>query len=98
MNHIDGYSSATDLFGNYRIQPAKSGQSERGGLLEYFASKTGWPIKRLVYKLAGLELQDLYFLKSNADAYEREGKGAWSKAFFGSLKVVPTSPDQALAP
>lgn len=75
-----------DLFGTYRVVPTQKRQSERGELLRYFSQKLGQPIPRLAFRLQGLEMQDLYYMKSAADSYEREGKGAWGKAFNGMLK------------
>lgn len=62
--------------------------TERGELLKYFSQKTGKSIGELCGRFIppGLTVQDFYYMKSNADAYEREGKGPWSVAFFGSLK------------
>jgi hypothetical protein len=81
--------SARDLFGAFRYIPSKKRQSERGILLEYFASKTGRTIPMLANKLAGLSLQDLYYIRSAASSYENEGKGPFAKAFFGMLKPKP---------
>ena len=78
--------SATDLFGQYKITP-KGRKTERGELLKYFAQKTKRDIKFIAYKCTGLSIQDLYYIKSSADRYENEGKGAWGKAFFGMLKI-----------
>lgn len=86
----DGFQSISDLFGNHRLAvPQKKRASERGTLLEYFSAKTGREIGHIVPKLTGLKQRDLYYIKSAADSYEREGKGSWSKAFFGMLKVRP---------
>jgi hypothetical protein len=88
--------SARDLFGAFRYIPSKKRQSERGILLEYFASKLGWQIGRVVGKLGHLkDIQDLYYIKSICDQYEREGK-EWSKAFNGSLKPRKLSPPTLL--
>lgn len=78
-----------DLFGNVRLVTTKKGQSERGELLRYFAMKTGKTIPHLCGRFIppSLTLTDLYHLKSVADGYEREGRGPWSKAFFGALKA-----------
>lgn len=76
-----------DLFGNFRVVTVKKRQSERGELLRYFSTQTGRPIPMLARKLQGLEMQDLYFIKSSCDSYAREGKGPFAKAFFGMLKV-----------
>lgn len=78
---MSDYTSATDLFGNYRIVPKKG--TERGALLQYFAEKTGHKIDYIAYKLTGIHTPDLYYIKKKCDAY----KGPWAKAFFGMLKV-----------
>ena len=92
MDEDKGFQSAKDLFGNFRIVPVKKHQSERGELLRYFAQKLGWPIPRVAGKIGHLKaLEDLYFIKSAADSYEREGKGPWSKAFNGMLKTNGTN-------
>lgn len=65
---------------------AKSNKTERGELLEYFSHKTGWPIGRVAGLLKGMhDLKTLYYIRSAADAYEREGE-PWAKAFHGMLK------------
>jgi hypothetical protein len=55
----------TDLLGNYRL--IKSGgkpMNERNGLIKTFREKTGYDVGRLVVKLQGLKVQDLYYLDS----------------------------------
>ncbi len=79
---MDEYKSATDLFGSYRFLPKKKG-SERGMLMEYFAEKTGKPLKYIAFRLAGIPTYDLYHIKKQCDIY----KGPWTKAFYGMLKV-----------
>lgn len=82
---MNEYQEARDLFGNYRLAPKEKG-SEYGELLRYFSQKLGWDIKRVAAKVEGLELPDLYYVKSSCDSYEREGK-PWGKAFNGMLRV-----------
>lgn len=82
---------ATDLFGNYRIVPKKR-QTERGELLIYFARKINKPIGYIAFKVTKLGLQDLYYIKSSCDSYEKTGN-SWGKCFFGSLKPVDKSID-----
>lgn len=80
FEHLDGY--------NLPSEPVKDRKTERGELLRYFARKLGMPIPRVAAKLGpGLSVEDLYFVKSASDAYEREGKGPWAKAFNGMLIV-----------
>ena len=81
--------TATDLFGNFRVVPVKKHQSERGELLRYFSQKTNQPIVRIAVKLEGLNLTDLYYIKSSCDQYEKSGN-PWGKAFHGMLKVIHT--------
>lgn len=78
--------SAMDLFGNMQIVPTRR-TSERGELLKYFAQKTGRKIGHIAYRVQGLELRDLYYMKSAASQYENENKGPFAKAFFGMLKT-----------
>jgi hypothetical protein len=81
------------LFGNYQLPTktsaapakAKKGTSERGELLKYFAQKIGKPVGFVAMKCTGLQLQDLYYLKSTCDSEEKRGV-PWSKVFYGSLK------------
>ena len=91
MEEDNTYKTAYDIFGSERFltrfkDNGKKKASERGELLRFFSEKTGWTIPRLALKLEGLKEQDLYYIKSIATAYEKEGKGAFAKAFFGSLK------------
>lgn len=72
------------------FQPSAKRVTERGELLKYFSLKTGWNIPRLAKKLQGLELRDLYYLRSNCDQESIRGV-PWGKVFFGSLKA-PSSP------
>ena len=81
-----GFVSMRDLFGAERFTVVhKKRGSERGEILSYFSLKTKRSIPYLAYKLMGLTITDLYYLKSSCDDYERQGN-PWSKAFFGSLK------------
>lgn len=67
-------------------EPVKDRKTERGELLRYFSSKLHLPIPRVVGKLGpGLSVEDLYYIKSAADSYERDGN-PWGKAFYGMLK------------
>lgn len=76
---LEGFSVPTE--------PQKTRKTERGELLKYFASKLHITIPRVAAKLGpGLTLDDLYFIKSSCDAYERDGN-QWGKAFNGMLKV-----------
>ena len=66
--------------------PEKSKATERGSLLEYFAEKKGKPIKYIAFRLTGFKIPDLYYLKEEADRYEKGGN-PWSKCFWGALKL-----------
>lgn len=67
--------------------PVKKKGTERGELLLYFAQKTGKPIGYIAMRVAGLTLQDLYFL--DAKCRQEEARGvAWGKVFYGSIKVL----------
>lgn len=57
--------------------------TERGVLLSKFSDKTGKPIGYIAMRLTGVPISDLYHLEKACDNY----KGAWSKCFFGSIKV-----------
>lgn len=80
---MDVSSAQARLFSAYTKGATKS---ERGEVLKYFADKMGWKIGRVARKVQGLNLQDLYFVKSSCDLYERDGS-PWRKAFNGMLKV-----------
>lgn len=73
------------LFGSYEIPKPKKRVSERGELLKYFSSKLGRPIPRVATYLTGLEVKDLYFIKSDCDQAEARGI-PWGAAFHTSLK------------
>ncbi len=79
--------TGNDLFGNFRFIQVPKKQTERGELLKYFADKTGKPIGYIAMRCTKMDMQTLYFIKSSSDRYQKEGKGAWSKAFYGSLKI-----------
>ena len=81
--------TGNDLFGNLRFLTVKSKQTERGELLKYFSSKLHISIERVAVKVTGIPTQDLYYLQSICDTYEREGK-PWSKCFNGALKPRET--------
>ncbi len=86
MEHI------SDLFGKMHVSlETKSRKTERGELLKYFSGKMGKPIPWVAVKVEGLEVADLYYLKSICDKYEVEGK-PFGKAFNGSLKVRHEAP------
>ncbi len=82
-----------NLFGKKRALPKRL--SERGELLEYFlinvnAERNGkeykkLPIGMIAWKLHGLKVKDLYYLKSICEDERRRG-GSWGKVFWGSLK------------
>lgn len=85
--------SGTDLFGNFRFQPTKKKATERGELLRYFCRKLGLDEKKQIafvaFKVTGMSVVDLYYLKSICDTYEKEGRGSWGKCFNGSIKYTP---------
>jgi hypothetical protein len=76
-------------------KPLTPRQSERGDLLKYFYINVNGerdgvkypklPIGMLAGRLKGLEVRDLYFLRSLCEQ-ERARGGSWSKTFWGSLK------------
>lgn len=81
MEHIG------DLFGNLHVSlEHKTRKTERGELLLYFSQKTGKPIPYIAMRLEKVPTPDLYFIQKSCDTYASTGKGAWGKAFFGSLK------------
>jgi hypothetical protein len=84
---------SANLFGELRIdlQTRKDGKkltTERGELLKYFADKTARKIPQIAMKVQGLELRDLYYIKSACDSYEKQGN-IWAKGFYGMLKPRP---------
>lgn len=73
-----------DLFSITRyLKPSGKILTERGVLLQKFSEKTGKPIGYIAMRLTGVPISDLYHLEKACDNY----KGAWSKCFFGSIKV-----------
>jgi hypothetical protein len=77
-------TSISDLFGMKRyIVASNSRDTERGILLSKFSDKTGKPIGYIAMRLTKVPTSDLYHLEKACDNY----KGAWSKCFFGSIKV-----------
>lgn len=88
----EGAQHIKDLFGTERYfvprkdKPARM-VSERAHLIGYFAKKANTEVGHIAFKLTSLTLPDLYYIKSAADAYEREGRGSWSKAFWGMLRT-----------
>ncbi len=84
-----------DLFGNFKQPPQKMRRTERGDLLEYFHYHVNLerdgkkyrklPIGAMAWKLEGLNIKDLYYLKSLCESERRRGN-SWGKTFWGSLK------------
>lgn len=60
--------------------------TERGELLAYFAQKLGKKIPYVAFRVQGMGLKDLYFIKSDCDQAEARGV-AWGAAFHTSLKI-----------
>lgn len=83
-----------DIVRTFEKPLAKRG-SERGELLEYFhrnvnAGRDGKKYKKLsmgyiATRLTGLELKDLYYIKSVCQLEQRRGQ-PFGKIFFGMLK------------
>jgi hypothetical protein len=87
--------SATDLFGNYRLAEkfkpngSRVAGGERGQLIGYFARKMGWTALGMANTLGHVkDISDLYALKSDCDAAEREGRCAWPAAFRTALGIA----------
>jgi hypothetical protein len=78
-------TATSTLFAGYTLPERQKRVNERGELLKYFSQKLKQPIPRFVAKLTGLQVPDLYYIKSAADSYEKQGH-PWSKAFHGMLK------------
>ncbi len=77
--------SMASLLQKREVQPKKK-ITERGELMSYFSKKLDKKIPYVAFKLTSVPTQDLYFIKSSCDDYERRG-GIWAKAFYGSLKT-----------
>lgn len=87
MEHVDG----KDLFGKqYEVfKPMK-----RGDLLKYFADRTGYRIGFVAKKVEGLNVQDLFYIKSVADKSLLEGKkNSFKHAFDTEIKRIWNSND-----
>lgn len=63
----------------------KTRATERGDLLKYFSGKLKKPIPRVAFALTGMDLQTLYYIKSDCDQAERKGI-PWGAAFWTSIK------------
>lgn len=83
--HEDGPRSIADLLASRSPKTAPGRATERGELLRYFSQKTGRTIKYIAFRVTGLSVRDLYYIKSSCDQYEKSGN-PWAKGFFGSLK------------
>jgi hypothetical protein len=94
-----------NLFGE-RVKPPKPKRSsERGDLLEYFTARINrdrdgkkfkkLPISAMAWKLKGLTLKDLYYMKSYMQDLDRSGKDA-VKWFWWSLR--PENKEELGAP
>lgn len=77
--------STASLLASYTPPGAPKKATERGELLKYFADKLGAKIGFVAFKVASLKVEDLYFIKSSCDLYERDGN-PWGKGFYGMLK------------
>lgn len=73
------------LLNGYQLPQRRKRANERGDLLVYFASKLDRKIPSFSWALKGLELVDLYYIKSDCDQAEARGI-PWGAAFWSSLK------------
>lgn len=64
----------------------KNRTTERGELLKHFSEHLGMPIPRVARHLQGLELKDLYFIKSDCDRALKERNIPWRASFWHLLK------------
>lgn len=78
--------TTASLLASYAPPSAPKRATERGELLKYFAGKLEREIRYVAFKVTGMKLDDLYFIKSACDSYERDGN-PWSKGFHGMLKT-----------
>lgn len=78
--------SISSLFPSMQLEVKKVKSNERGELLKYFAGRVHKPIGYIAFKLTGMELKDLYYLKSICDDSARRGN-SWGKTFWGSIKA-----------
>lgn len=77
--------SMQDLVGKYEL-PKKGKKTERGELLKYFSEKLHISIPLVAFRVTGLTVQDLYYIKSACDQAEARGV-PWGATFTSSLKV-----------
>lgn len=68
-----------------RMEQPKKRATERGELLKHFAQKLNTNIRFVAFKVTKMNLQDLYFIKSDCDQAEARGI-PWGAAFYTSLK------------
>lgn len=91
MNPLNPYTdnqprvhTTESLFKDYK-PPKTKRRSERGDLLEYFSQKLEKPIGYVAFRCKGMELVDLFYIKSACDDYQRRGN-PWAKGWYGMLK------------
>lgn len=87
-------NSLSQLLTKYQPKE-KSKITERGELLTYFLDKLNWKreekgmkkltIPAVAVKLTGIPTEDLYYIKSVCDDWEREGK-PWGALFWTLLR------------
>lgn len=75
----------------FKVEPISKANSERASVIEWFVNsmrdKKGNKYKPsyIAFKVSHLNLQELYYMKSTAIAYQHNG-GEVGRYFFGSLK------------
>lgn len=63
----------------------KNKATERGELLKYFAQKLNRPIPYVAFRLTGMDIPTLYYIKSECGQAEYRGI-PWGAAFYTSIK------------
>lgn len=80
-----------------KTEPKSKATSKRAEAVEYFVAAINgdrlsrkmkpYPISYIAYRMAHMPTDDLYPFFKDCLRYEKEGKGSFSKAWFGQLKV-----------
>lgn len=87
---MSDYTPASNLFSKYVIPTPQEEADQRGALLKEFALKTGYPIKRICYKLTGMhDIPTLLYIKSQCDDLTRTGKKSSYRHAFNSSIYKP---------
>ncbi len=75
------------------VQPVSKISNKRQWIISQFLEelngerKEPWKASYIAFRLSHLKVSDLEYMFSICQSYKKEGKGAFGKCFWGSLKV-----------